>query len=125
LIDCLDRSEVKCLQRDLAPHGLLLEHLDGRLEPVLRRGADLDQLVVLADARSGVLEVEPLRDLAPGLVDGVRDLGHRDLGDDVEREVLLGHGGHPIVEVRKPHCYPSAYGRMPERPKGAVCKIAG
>jgi hypothetical protein len=29
------------------------------------------------------------------------------------------------VEVPKPRCYPFAHGRMPERPKGAVCKIAG
>ena len=87
----LDRPEVQRLERDLAPNGLLLQDLHSRLEPVLRRGADLDQLVVLADAGPGVLEVEPLRDLAPSLVDGVRDLGHRDLGDDVEREVLLGH----------------------------------
>ena len=41
-----------------------LQDLERGLQPVLGRGAELDQLVVLADRGAGVLEVEPLGDLA-------------------------------------------------------------
>ena len=51
-------------------------------------GVQHQLLVGQFDGRIGALEVEPGRGLAVGLVDGVADLLHVDLGDDVEG----GHG---------------------------------
>jgi hypothetical protein len=45
----------------------------------------LDLVLSEAQRRVGVLEVEPLMDLARGLVDGVADLLQVHLGHDVER----------------------------------------
>ena len=47
------------------------------------------------DLGIGALEVEPVGRLAVGLVDGVADLLHVDLGDDVE-------GGHVETVVPGP-----------------------
>ena len=49
---------------------------------VLRAQGDL--VVAELDRGAGVLEVEPVGDLAAGLVDGVADLLQVDLGHDVE-----------------------------------------
>src|SRR5207302_7311806 len=64
------------------------------------------------DAGAGVLEVEAGPHLPAGLVDGVADLLHVDLGDDVE-----GWHGRTLSS--------SARGSVPEWPKGADCKSAG
>src|SRR5439155_7551777 len=70
----------------------------------------------------GVLEVEARDDLAMRLVVGVPDLLQVNFGDDVEGEGVLGHGD---AESSVPMLSSNALGRVPERPKAAVCKIAG
>src|SRR6185295_3071451 len=57
----------------------------------------LDLLVVERERRIGVLEVEPLVDLARGLVNRVANLMQIDLRDDVER--ALGHGRRIAVAI--------------------------
>ena len=47
--------------------------------------------MILGDTGLGVLEVEPLRDLALRLVDGVANLLQVHLGDDVEGELIFRH----------------------------------
>ena len=85
------------LQRHVALDGLLLQDLQRGLQPVLGRGPELDRRVVLGDAGLGVLEVEPLRDLALRLVDGVANLLQVHLGDDVERELVFRHAREDTV----------------------------
>ena len=79
ILPCLER-----LQRDLAADELLLEHLVRAPQAVLGRRVQDELLVAELDGRVGALEVEPGPRLAVGLVDGVADLLHVDLGDDVE-----------------------------------------
>src|SRR2546426_1157200 len=86
----------------------------------------------LREIGPGVLEVEPGQDLPIGLVVRVLDLVEVDFEDHVEGELVLGHadnlaarcGGRARSRRAKGRCYPGP-GRVPERPKGAVCKIAG
>src|SRR6266480_5656715 len=59
------------LQGDVALDRLLLEDLQRRLQAILRRGSELDRRVILRDIRLRPLEIEPRRELALGLVDGV------------------------------------------------------
>ena len=80
----LDLLGVERLERDLAAHELLLEHLVERLQAVLGRRGEHELFVAELDVRVGVLEVEPRRGLAVRLVDGVADLLEVELGDDVE-----------------------------------------
>src|SRR5918994_1606517 len=133
----LDLVRLEGLERYLPPDGLLLEDLPGGLEPILGPGAELDRLTRQLHRGPRALEVESLGDLASCLVNGVPHLLEIDFGHDVERELILRHGGilgaaarrrpavEPIGSARRP-CYPrKARGRMPERPKGAACKVAG
>ena len=62
-----------------------------RLEAVFGGGVQLDRALAERDRRVGALEVEPLGELAPGLVDGVADLLQVDLAHDVEGELVFGH----------------------------------
>ena len=52
-----------------------------------------ERISIVSSSRSidglGPLEVEPRADLAPGLVERVGDLGHVDLGHDVEGELIF------------------------------------
>ena len=82
----------------------------------------LDQVLVDGERGVGVLEVEARDDLAMRLVVGVADFLQVDFRDDVERESVLGHGA---PESSAPMLSSVPLGRVPERPKGAVCKIAG
>src|SRR5215218_9444428 len=94
----LDLAVRECLQRNLAAHELLLEHLRERAEAVLARGVQLDRRVAEVDGAVGVLEVVARRDLAAGLVHGVADLLVVDLGNDVERRhVTPGNGFARLV----------------------------
>jgi hypothetical protein len=86
----LDLAVAERLERHLALHHLLLEHLLERREARLALGVELDLLLLQLDRAAGVLEVEAGRDLAGGLVDRVADLLHVELGHDVE-------GGHGTV----------------------------
>jgi len=86
-----DRTFGQCLEGDVPTDGLLLEHVERRLQPVLRARAKLDRVVVEREGGPRVLEVEPGQDLAAGLVVGVADLLRVHLRDDVERELVLGH----------------------------------
>ena len=115
----LDRAVVERLQRHLALHHLLLEHLPQRLQARLGLGVDLDGLLLELDRRVGALEVEPLRDLARGLVDRVANLLHVELGDDVE----AGHGSarSPVRSDFRTACYCTP-GSVPKWPKGTGCK---
>ena len=118
------------LQRHVALHDLLFQDLERGLEPVLGRRPQLDRRVILGDAGLGVFEVEPLRDLALRLVDGVADLLQVHLGDDVEGGLVFRHAREDTVPGSPPppdrgFATMSRPGRMPEWPKGAVCKIAG
>src|SRR5205085_1837139 len=84
-------ADVEDLERLIALDQLLLEHLDDRLRALVGVRGDLDRVGATAGhGRAGVLEVEPLRDLAARLVDRVVDLLVVDLADDVERRVA-GH----------------------------------
>src|SRR5215510_5579723 len=86
---------VEGLERDAALDQLALEHVEDRERPVLGVRAHLDAVLALPlDRRAGVLEVEPLRDLAGGLVERVVDLLPVDLAHDVERRVA-GHRASP------------------------------
>src|SRR5262249_45711543 len=105
-----DGARLKRLQRDLAPDGLLLEDLVGRLQAILGRRVHLDLVFGEAERRVGVLEVEALVDLAGRLVDGVADLLQIHLGHDVETGLCHGrriavpcgelHGWRPSCDVR-------------------------
>ena len=68
-------GDVQRLQRHLALHALVAQHLERRLRPVLRHRLELDAgLAGPLDDRIRVLEVEPGRDLTRRLVDRVVDL---------------------------------------------------
>ena len=127
-----DLAGIQRLQRDLSLDQLLLEHLVQRAQPVLGRGVEHELVLPELDRRLGVLEVEPGRRLAVGLVDRVADLLQVDLGHDVE----AGHGSTiPIVDrraasqarSRRPRRigYPPPHGSVSEWPKEAGCKPAG
>ena len=75
----------------MAADRLLLQHLEGGLQPVLGGGGEPRSFLSCAERGLGGLEVEPLRDLAARLVDRVADLLHVDLGHDVERELVFRH----------------------------------
>src|SRR5512145_767509 len=78
------------LQGLVALDQLVLEHVQHGQRSVVGVRGDLDPVLARPlDRRAGVLEVEPLADLALGLVDGVVDLLLVELADDVERRV--GH----------------------------------
>src|SRR5262245_10815196 len=86
---------LQCLERDAALDQLALEHVEDGERAVFRVGAHLYAVLALPlDRGAGVLEVEPLRDLARGLVQGVVDLLTVDLAHDVERRVA-GHRASP------------------------------
>ena len=104
------------------------------------------------NAGVGVLEVEPLPDLLGSLVQGIVHFLTVHLADDVERALschlccsisemsdraivpnrAVGFTGGWLVVVESWVLFlPAAgwrsarHGRLPERPKGAVCKIVG
>jgi hypothetical protein len=78
------------LQGLVALDQLVLEHVEDGRGPVVRVRRDLHTVLAGAlDGGPGVLEVEPLADLALRLVDRVVDLLLVELADDVERRV--GH----------------------------------
>src|SRR4051794_35108000 len=64
----LDLSVVERLERHVALDELLLEDLHDRFQPVFGGRVQPDLLAAQLDGRTGVLEVEPRRDLAAGLV---------------------------------------------------------
>ena len=74
-----DLAVVERLQRDLAAHQLLLEHLRDRLEAFLGRRFELDRIVLQVDHTLGALEVEARRQFPTRLIDGVADLLEVDL----------------------------------------------
>ncbi len=78
------------LQRHLAADELLLEHLGKGAQAVLGGGVEDDLVRLELERGAGVLEVEPRRDLAGSLVDGVAHFLVVDLGGDVEAR----HGPH-------------------------------
>src|SRR5581483_1959522 len=97
------------------------------------------------DAGASVLEVEALRDLLHRLVERVVHLLPVNLADDVERRIgghrlLLSVGpsachqkgfafrptAQGILSFAQPaHPGPARPGRLPEWPKGTVCKTVG
>src|SRR6266508_1829962 len=83
------------LERDRAPDQLLLEDVQGGQRPLVGLGDDHHVLARPGDRGTGVLEVEALAQLLPGLVQGVVDLLAVDLGDDVERGI--GHAQAPFA----------------------------
>ena len=105
----LDLAVVERLQRDLAAHELLLEHLRDGLQPFLRRRLDLDRVVLQLDDAVGALEVEARRELAARLVDRVAHLLHVDLGDDIERRhgAFSSGGARNGAAIVDPGRYPS------------------
>src|SRR3954454_23085611 len=92
-------TRVEDLQRDVALDQLLLEDIEGGGEPLL--GVGLQRDAVLAGPRDGGVrapEVEALRQLLAGLVEGVVDLLAVDLAHDVE-----GRVGHVVpLPLRRP-----------------------
>src|SRR5919109_3110262 len=82
------------LERDRAPHQLLLEDVQGGKGPLVGLGDDHHLVARPGDRGAGVLEVEALAQLLPGLVQRVVDLLAVDLGDDVERGI--GHAPAPF-----------------------------
>ena len=81
-----DLAVVDRLQRHLALHEFLLEHLGDSLQPLLRCRLQLDRVVALLQRHHavGALEVESVRELAVRLIDRVLDLLDVDLGHHVE-----------------------------------------
>src|SRR4051794_31484145 len=90
---------VEDLQRDVPLDQLLLEDIEGGGDPLL--GVGLQRDAVLAGPRDGGVrapEVEALRQLLAGLVEGVVDLLAVDLAHDVE-----GRVGHVVpLPLRRP-----------------------
>src|SRR5258707_2777521 len=126
---------VENLERNAALDKLLLEHVEYGLSPLLAVRPDLDCLVAgPGDGRAHAAEVESRADLLRCLVQRVVDFLVIYLRHDVERGFRC-HG----IKVRRPGAdssgrfrYPStcrlwwtALGRLPEWPKGAVCKTVG
>src|SRR5258706_5277991 len=126
---------VENLERNAALDQLLLEHVEYGLSPLLAVRPDLDCLVARpGDGRAHAAEVESRADLLRCLVQRVVDFLVIYLRHDVERGFRC-HG----IKVRRPGAdssgrfrYPStcrlwwtALGRLPEWPKGAVCKTVG
>ena len=123
----LGLAGVERLQRDAALDQLLLEDVEHRLRALLAVRLDLDAVLTRPrDRGADVLEVVALRDLLGGLVEGVVDLLPVDLADDVEGRV--GHQyllGYPVIRRPAGRYSKHRHGRLPEWPKGAVCKTAG
>src|SRR5262249_18804717 len=122
---------VENLERDAAPDQLLLEYVEYGVRPLLAVRPDLDCLVAgPGDRSTHAAEVEPCAHLLSRLIQRIVDFLVIDLRHDVERGFRC-HG----IKVRRPGAdapgrfrYPStccpwrtAYGRLPEWPKGAVC----
>src|SRR6266508_901479 len=140
---------VQRLERHRAAHQLLLEDVQGGERPLVGLGDDHHRLARPVDRGPGVLEVEALGQLFLGLVQRVVDLLPVDMGDHVEggighvaavlsaratwrdsqankpRPDLPGARGNWVVSPGGASLSSAAHGRVPERPKGAVCKIAG
>ena len=81
------------LKIDAALDELRAQHVNDLLGDKIGRGIDRKELVALRklDGGAGVLEVIALRDLACGLLEGVIDLLHIDLGHNVEAGIF-SHG---------------------------------
>src|SRR5262245_3672930 len=80
----LDRPGLYGLQRDLTALQLLAHDVAHRPHFVVVRGQQVDDVVLAPHLRLDVAEVEALRDLAQGLVDGVVDLAQVDPAHHVE-----------------------------------------
>src|SRR6266511_943480 len=83
----LGLAALQGLERDLAPHELVLEDVQGGLGALVGLRGDRDTVAGPLDRSAGVLEVEPLGQLLLGLVQGVVDFLAVDVGDDVERGI--------------------------------------
>ena len=88
----LGRAPFDGLEVDLALDEVRVEHVDDLAAHEVARGEHGDGLgsLVEIDLRSGILEVITLLETLLGVVEGVLDLLHVGLGDDVEA-VVLGH----------------------------------
>src|SRR5690606_5429064 len=78
-------SGLEAAQRDATLDELRLEHIEHGLDALFAVRLEQQLLAAELDARADVLEVEALRDLFLGLVDGVVELHLVDLAHDVER----------------------------------------
>ena len=117
----LDLGGVECLERYFAADQLLLEHLVEGAQAILGRGSQHELGLAELDRRVRPLEVEASGRLPIGLVHGVANLLHIDLGDDVKAR----HGCHSTVA--RPETPPTNLpgGSVSEWPKEADCKSAG
>src|SRR5215213_4676920 len=148
-------ASVERLEADATFDQLGLEDVEHRLHSLLRVGLHLDLLAGPLDACVGVLEVEALTHFLGRLVQGVVHLLPVDFADHIERVLrchdhhsVLTIGvlsfcrsgiGWQVAAVARPigtgwgSCYclspPAVWiswpGRLPEWPKGAVCKTVG
>lgn len=78
------------LEVDAALDELGAHHVDNLLGDKVGRGVDRKELVALRklDRGTGILQVIALGNLARGLLEGVVDLLHVDLGHDVEAGIF-------------------------------------
>ena len=145
-------GRVQGLQRDAPLDQLVLEHVQDRLGALLAVGLDVDRMVAgPGDGRAHATEVEPRADLLGRLVERVVHFLAVEFGHDVKGRLLRCHGfrldgqaahrhaERAVVRLRSVRltvwprlglslrCRPAlaAYGRLPEWPKGAVCKTVG
>src|SRR6185503_15356828 len=86
----LDLAPLEDLQRQVATDRLRLDQVLDRGSPVLVVRQEHELLLGLAELDGHALEIEPLADLAPDLVEGVAQLLLVEVADDVERN-LSGH----------------------------------
>ena len=93
------------LEVDAALDELGAQHVDNLLGDKVGRGVDRKELVALRklDRGAGILKVIALGNLARGLLKGIIDLLHVDLGHDVEAGIF-SHDVNPFAYERTSSC---------------------